>query len=395
MNNEEYSQLLADISERFSKQLNGDLLGGNDEPNIFEILQIQNKEVLFCRFLNYVLDPNSKFNNGDTNAIERFIKQVLQQETEGLINYQTALEERVAETRRIDIEITAESKNGSGNYVFPIEVKIYAGDQKAQLYDYYHNYYDNNKYKEPKLVYYLTPTGKEPSDESKRSKDGKIALSKSDYKCIDYFSDDFINWLNDVKEEYSANVTKYLLDEFIKEINTLKKDITMRNNLFNALDCTDNDMQKVDELIIAVLNNSDTVKRRILQRNIKRRITGIPEGYKIREIDEVAKVKDKWCILAIDNSDETPVAWIAVETNLYIIAENLKPGVDSKPSKSGKTEWEKSNEAYYWHYLHLDSRNRCYSVGKYLDKCLDDSEINIEQLFNDIDVNASTSADAK
>ena len=110
----------------------------NQVFNIFKVLGIENKEVLACRFMGELLNPQGAHGLRE-KPLRHFMKSI---DTEPyaeaqLLSANVNLEECIdsddrENPRRVDIAIHIK------NDVFPIEVKIRADDQDAQLYDYYH-----------------------------------------------------------------------------------------------------------------------------------------------------------------------------------------------------------------------------------------------------------------
>ena len=117
------------------------------EFNIFSITGIQYKELPMCSFLSELLDPKGSHGQGDV-FLATFIRQVLKQDNLSESDFAKAKvfqEIHIAKDRRIDILICV------GNRRFPIEVKIYAGDQSGQLRDYYNFVKNTDK---NALIYY-------------------------------------------------------------------------------------------------------------------------------------------------------------------------------------------------------------------------------------------------
>ncbi len=145
--------------------------------NIFSITGIHYKELPICSFLRELLDPQGSHMQGSL-FLKTFTQQVLKQNNfsdEEFAKAKVYKELRVAENRRIDILIRIAGR------LFPIEVKIYAGDQDAQLADYY-DYVSESDLKT--IIYYLTLDKHEPSANS------KINLKKGiQYECISFKSD--------------------------------------------------------------------------------------------------------------------------------------------------------------------------------------------------------------
>lgn len=160
--------------------------------NIFKVLRIKDKEVIICRLLGELLSPNGSHGLGYI-PLKLFMDIVLdnKEETEeNLKSAQVTLEESVSyddesqnSYRRVDIVIYIAEK------VYPIEVKIWAGDQPKQLFDYYHYYFREEK--PENKIYYLTPNGHNPSEYSANGLKQYVTLS---------FEKDIRDWLIKILE---------------------------------------------------------------------------------------------------------------------------------------------------------------------------------------------------
>ncbi len=122
--------------------------------NIFNITDIAADEVRICRVLYELLNPKGTHYQKDV-YLRLFIEHVLQMDlSSGAYETLKVCREYILPSgRRIDLVI--ENKD----YFIPIEVKIYAGDQEKQCYDYYQRAKNAN-------VYYLTLEGNTPSEYS-------------------------------------------------------------------------------------------------------------------------------------------------------------------------------------------------------------------------------------
>lgn len=162
--------------------------GGRKEVgyNIFKVMAVSEKEVLMCRVLANFLNPQGLHGRG-TAYLEPFLKEVLHRADAGVI-CQTARvykEYPITADRRIDLVIAADE------VFIPIEVKIFAGEQRAQCFDYYR--YARERDPSAKVVY-LTIHGSEPSDYSLSSVDQRECISTEDCICIS-FTEDITSWL--------------------------------------------------------------------------------------------------------------------------------------------------------------------------------------------------------
>lgn len=156
--------------------------------DLFKILEIGNNEVIMCRFLSDLLNPYGMHGCGS-----RFLKSFLESlcgiylDDSVLNNTVVTKEYHIDEKRRIDIVIQ------NSDIFLPVEVKIYAGDQKSQCFDYYEyaGHYDRSA----KLIY-LTRFGDAPSNYSLTPTDAsKTPLSTDKIICLS-FARDIYGWLS-------------------------------------------------------------------------------------------------------------------------------------------------------------------------------------------------------
>lgn len=127
--------------------------------NVFQVLGIQEKEVVMCRFLADLLDPQGDHGCG-VLFLKTFVRDVLKIKSMSdlLLMHTVVTKEYVTDhDRRIDIVIR------NADYFIPVEVKIYAGEQQGQCFDYF-------KYAKNAPIVYLTPFGTPPSEYSRKEK---------------------------------------------------------------------------------------------------------------------------------------------------------------------------------------------------------------------------------
>ena len=206
-------------------QLNHDMASRSvGEYNIFSVLGIQEKEVLTCRFLADLMNPRGQHGQGAI-FLRLFLDDVLGMpvNSEEELNHAVVTTEYlIDQERRIDIVIEL------GQRFIPIEVKIYAGEQKSQCYDYYTFARTRNKHAK---VVYLTLSGYFPSKYSKES-DGKC-VPDEDIVCIS-FKDDIKHWCEKCKQISNLQMQS-ILSQYIDTIEQLtdstdKERITMIAN---------------------------------------------------------------------------------------------------------------------------------------------------------------------
>lgn len=150
--------------------------------NVFKIANIVTDEVTICRVIYELLSPTGSHYQGIT-YLKLFVKKVLKIEMSEseLASAAVYREFYIDENRRIDIVIRTKER------LIPIEVKIYAGDQQNQCYDYYQKAINSS-------LFYLTRFGDFPSDYSTNG------LTDKQVKAIS-FSDDILNWLEKCLEQ--------------------------------------------------------------------------------------------------------------------------------------------------------------------------------------------------
>lgn len=159
------------------------------ESNIFKALRVAQDEVLMCRFLADLLDPKGRKSAGnkpDTAFLKSFLEVLLQMDSAKLKNLERTCvmtEYLIDNGRRIDIMLQ------HPQFSIPIEVKIHAGDQEAQCYDYH--FYARNA----KLVYLTKSNEMKPSLWTMQSKDKRNTLEESAVTCVSWRS--ICTWLEE------------------------------------------------------------------------------------------------------------------------------------------------------------------------------------------------------
>lgn len=193
------------------------------EFNILTILHTASKEVDVCRLLYEVLNPQGSHGHGNT-YLKLFVQDVLQINTmtdDEWENISVCREHYIPDSgRRIDLVIQTQKR------FIPIEVKIYAADQKSQCFDYYQ--YANNIDKQAEL-YYLTLDGHLPSEDSYTSSDESKSLTQSSSDKIDgitciSFETDVLMWLRNclsLNETLRYESLRIFFMQFIKALESL------------------------------------------------------------------------------------------------------------------------------------------------------------------------------
>lgn len=217
--------------------------------NIFDITSVSHDEVTICRVIYELINPKgSHYQKG--KYLKMFCKTVLGLDFSlEICNKATVYREYViSENRRIDLYILIAGKK------IPVEVKIYAGDQKKQLYD-YHDYADNK-------VYYLTLYGTEPSEESCSDSETGDRLKAGDgYECVS-FKENIIDWLNEcLKDEVTIKLAP--IREILFQFEAVVRKLTGQSK--------ENEKMEIKELLINSKENMES-------------------AYKIEKVFESAKI---------------------------------------------------------------------------------------------------------
>ena len=305
--------------------------GGNscsisDEYNIFEVLGVEYKEVIMCRFIGNLLEPKGKHGLG-TEPLRLFIRNVLHDEDFGgnLEEAIITLEDSTDNGRRVDIVIYLKDK------IYPIEVKIWAGDQNEQLKDYYKFYFGDSK---DAQIYYLTPNKHSPSDKSK----GEDGLKDEQIVRIS-FTEDIKNWLTEVCNIKGATETiKSLISNYMEVIDKMTKDTTELDTIKNNLELDNGkcDSEAIKGAILLLKHRDelwDTIRK-----NYIRKILDCGDTYELCDCNKKDKDVSHSLFYVMKNNEI--VAWICVDTNLYIVTR--------KKDDSG---WESYNDQFQWKYI--------------------------------------------
>ena len=180
---ENYVELLSKIGESGRKLQLGTQVS---DYNVFDILEVNAKEVIMCRFLADLLNPEGRHGYGIL-FLKSFMHDLLKEDSVSdlsLAHTDVVKEYVIDHGRRIDIVIQ------NPCFFIPIEVKIYAGEQEGQCYDYY-QYARNAK------MVYLTRFGDVPSLYSRKKKDGTDILPRKIYSAFRgrmIYADGSKNW---------------------------------------------------------------------------------------------------------------------------------------------------------------------------------------------------------
>ena len=171
--------------------------------NIYQLLDITDKEIQMCRILADLLDPDGAHDEG-IKYLKVFFDTVLHIDLPDSVLRGAKVEREypIINKRRIDIVIDYQ-----GGFI-PIEVKINAEDMKSQCYDYYHF---ARKTDPDTFVVYLTRNGCMPSAYSLTGEKGD-RLDEKYIHCIS-FEGDILSWLDKIKRIADENMVP-MLEQF-------------------------------------------------------------------------------------------------------------------------------------------------------------------------------------
>jgi hypothetical protein len=201
-----------------------------EKYNLFKVAGITHKEVIICRVLADLMNPQGKHGQG-SRYLGLFWETIASKLPRLDIEHTRVTTELVIdENRRIDIAFD------DGKIFVPIEVKIRAGDQSNQLRDYFAFAKTQNQKKQNKHipVLYLTLDGHEPPEFS------KVDLRKDDYVKLS-FKDDILAWLEDCERENTPETTipvRENLKQLIVAIKSLcgkSEDVEMEDTIFKLV----------------------------------------------------------------------------------------------------------------------------------------------------------------
>lgn len=311
--------------------------------NIFEVLGVEYKEVIVCRFIGDLLDPKGRHGLG-CMPLKYFINDILEggvTDDKELENASVNLEEHIDNDRRTDIVIYLQDK------IYPIEVKIWAEDQPKQLEDYYRYYFSDNK---ENKIYYLTPNGRDPSEGSKGKLDKNEQIS-----CIS-FKEHICDWLKKIQEDdASKDTVNFIIKGFEEVIMKMSKS---DNELAVIIDFLGLNREKYDydriNSTIALLEHCDEIWDKIRRKYIRSIFSH--EEYILEDYYGSSRKRNdagiSHVLMEVKQRNET-IAYICVETNLYI--------VKKKNAEECDNGWTEYNSDYQWKYI--DNENKHIALG--------------------------------
>lgn len=344
--------------------------GNTKSANVLYMLGVENKEVIICRLLASLIEPNGLHCLG-IEPLKIFLNCInvnKEYSDNTLSNAMVETEELISDNRRVDIVIHID------NDVIPIEVKLYAKDQDAQLCDYF-NYYkaiDKDTNKDIDKIYYLTIDGKEPSKSSVGN------LKKENYSCISFFKEIY-SFLSDLEKlsKGAENDLIKIIKDFKEVISNLKSDEeNMKEIVEKITKCFEDNNNKAENEFLQIVKYSDEIWDEIRFLTLKNSIEEkTNKKYSLkREITNKGKLDfDTHCKYAITYDGEE-IAYLAIDLNLYIVINDKekRKNFEVKNSNGDSKKYE-TNKEYVWKYIKIndkkwDLRNVDPNISSNIDK---------------------------
>lgn len=268
--------------------------GSVSDDNIFQILNIENKELFHSRFLKYLID-----NNWDS-FIELF--KLNENKNAGELRssqcefFCPAMSDcPKSKNGRIDLYFEAE------NHIVAIEVKWRADEQPTQLLRYHRYLQKSNK---QFTLIFLTPPGRSADKTTCSKCKEKCSLNDENYKPISFA--ELTEWLKDLEKSNKNGLISQYREILTKET----KNIVNAENILKMINESDN---KADtfKAACALADVMDTVKERIRTEFFKALTDKLSSlGY------DMSKIKPKIYEINHGNNNEEDCL-VAYATNLY------------------------------------------------------------------------------
>lgn len=270
--------------------------GSVSDDNIFQILNIENKELFHSRFLKYLID-----NNWD-NFIKFF--KLNENENAGKLRssqcefFCPAMSDcSKSKNGRIDLYFEAEK------YIVAIEVKWRAGEQPTQLLRYHRYLQKSNK---QFTLIFLTPTGRSANKTTCSECKEKCSLNDENYKPISFA--ELTKWLEDLEKSNKNGLISQYREILTKET----KNIMNEEKLLEMINESDN---KADtfEAVRELADSMDTLRNEIRDEFFK----ALTDKLSSLLDYDMSKSKPKIIYEINHGNNNKEVCRVAYATNLY------------------------------------------------------------------------------
>ena len=191
--------------------------------NVAEIMNRHHLENQHSNIIAFLVNPSEIHNHPEYGSL--FLNMLKEKGLgiEGKEIYKVFRENSTDELRRMDIFIETDS-----DFII-IENKINAGDQENQIKDYVEYVKKHYEVSNNVFVCYLTKFGVEPSEKSITKEQLDILRENNQFVSLSY-SDDVLNWLNELKVKENEDVLK---SGIIQYIDVVKEISNKREKGFN------------------------------------------------------------------------------------------------------------------------------------------------------------------
>ena len=191
--------------------------------NVAEIMIRHHLENQHSNIIAFLVNPSEIHNHPEYGYL--FLNMLKEKGLgiEGKEIYKVFRENSTDEFRRMDIFIETDS-----DFII-IENKINAGDQENQIKDYVEYVKKHYEVSNNVFVCYLTKFGVEPSEKSITKEQLNILRKNNQFVSLSY-SDDVLNWLNELKVKENEDVLK---SGIIQYIDVVKEISNKREKGFN------------------------------------------------------------------------------------------------------------------------------------------------------------------
>lgn len=191
--------------------------------NVAEIMNRHHLENQHSNIITFLVNPSEIHNHPEYGSL--FLNMLKEKGVgiEGKEIYKIFRENSTDELRRMDIFIETDS-----DFII-IENKINAEDQENQIKDYVEYVKKHYEVSNNVFVCYLTKFGVEPSEKSITKEHLNILRKNNQFVSLSY-SDDVLNWLNELKVKENEDVLK---SGIIQYIDVVKEISNKREKGFN------------------------------------------------------------------------------------------------------------------------------------------------------------------
>ena len=198
--------------------------------------------------LAFFLDPNQT--HGQKRKfldlfIEKFEIKVPSLLSENIKTIDVQTEDPTNENRRIDVTI----RFGKGEYVIGIENKIGSADQKKQLTDYAKELNRRTGSDAKWILFYLTPDGNVPSENSIERKDRECLMKSGNLKLISYSND-----IIELFEQFEVACKAESVRAFLKDFRHYLKQQYIGGTIMGEIELTESFIKDNPKIVLLIGN---------------------------------------------------------------------------------------------------------------------------------------------